>query len=114
MGSDLKDLTCVLPRKNEPALTDDQIEEYMQQLSNWKIVEEQGIKQLERAYKFNNFIEALAFTNKVGELAEKEDHHPAIKTEWGKVMLKWWTHAVKGLHRNDFIMAAKSDEVYTQ
>ena len=114
MGSDLKNLTCVPPRKNGPALTEDKIKEYMQQLSNWKIVEEQGIKQLERAYKFNNFIEALAFTNKVGELAEKEDHHPAIKTEWGKVTLKWWTHAVKGLHRNDFIMAAKSDSVYIQ
>jgi 4a-hydroxytetrahydrobiopterin dehydratase len=111
--SDLTNLSCILPRKSGPALTEDEIQKYMQQLSNWKIVEEQGIKQLERVYKFKNFIEALAFTNKVGELAEEQDHHPAIKTEWGKVTLTWWTHTVKGLHRNDFIMAAKSDAAYT-
>jgi len=67
---------------------------------------------LERAYKFKDFIAALAFTNKVGEIAEMEDHHPAILTEWGQVTLTWWTHTVKGLHLNDFIMAAKSDSVY--
>lgn len=112
--SDLTKLSCIPPRKSEPALTGGEIEEYMQQLSSWKIVEEEGINQLERVYKFKNFIEALAFTNKIGELAEAEDHHPSIKTEWGQVTLTWWTHTVKGLHRNDFIMAAKSDEVYTQ
>jgi 4a-hydroxytetrahydrobiopterin dehydratase len=86
----------------------------MQQLPSWRIIEEGGVKQVERTYKFKDFIEALAFTNKVGELAEAEDHHPAIKTEWGRVTVTWWTHTVKGLHRNDFIMAAKSDLIFTQ
>jgi 4a-hydroxytetrahydrobiopterin dehydratase len=75
-------------------------------------VEMEGVKRLERAYKFKNFREALEFTNQVGEIAEQEDHHPLIQIEWGKVTLNWWTHVIGGLHRNDFIMAAKSDRLY--
>jgi 4a-hydroxytetrahydrobiopterin dehydratase len=59
-------------------------------------------------------VQALDFTNKVGGLAEEEDHHPAILTEYGKVTVVWWTHAIKGLHRNDFIMAAKTDQLAAQ
>jgi 4a-hydroxytetrahydrobiopterin dehydratase len=77
-------------------------------------VERDGVKRLERVFKFRNFVEALGFTNKVGELAEAENHHPALLTEWGRVTVTWWTHAVKGLHRNDFIMAAKTDQAYTR
>ena len=58
---------------------------------------------------FPVFASALAFTNQVGALAEAEGHHPAILTEWGRVTVSWWTHAIRGLHRNDFIMAAKTD-----
>lgn len=59
-------------------------------------------------FKFKDFAEALAFTNKVGQIAEEEGHHPSILTEWGGVTVTWWTHKIKGLHRNDFIMAAKN------
>ncbi len=62
-----------------------------------------------RVFKFKNFLEALDFTNKVGEIAESEGHHPEITTEWGKVTVQWWTHKIKGLHENDFGMAAKTD-----
>ena len=55
---------------------------------------------------------ALEFTNQVGELAEQEDHHPSILTEWGRVTVTWWTHAVSGLHVNDFISAAKTDQLF--
>jgi 4a-hydroxytetrahydrobiopterin dehydratase len=79
----------------------------------WQIVERQNIKRLERLYKFKNFAEALAFTDKVGALAESEAHHPALLTEWGRVTVTWWTHKIKGMHRNDFIMAAKTDQLYT-
>ncbi len=88
------------------------IEAYRQQIPEWEIVEVNGVKRLQRAYKFKNFERALAFTNQVGDLAEEQDHHPLLQTEWGKVTVNWWTHKVNGLHRNDFIMAAKSDEVY--
>jgi 4a-hydroxytetrahydrobiopterin dehydratase len=79
---------------------------------DWEVVDIDEVKQLVRQYKFSNFIEALEFTSKIGELAEEEDHHPSILTEWGKVTVTWWTHAVGGLHLNDFITAAKSDQIY--
>ena len=59
-----------------------------------------------------DFAEALEFTNDVGAIAEEEGHHPAILTEWGRVTVTWWTHKIRGLHRNDFIMAAKTDQIY--
>ncbi|MEP0825876.1 MAG: 4a-hydroxytetrahydrobiopterin dehydratase, partial [Nitrososphaera sp.] len=63
----------------------------------------------EKSFAFKDFAEALAFTNRVGAIAEQEGHHPDILTEWGKVTVSWWTHKIKGLHKNDFIMAAKTD-----
>ena len=78
----------------------------------WKVVERDGIPHLERVFKLKNFVQALAFTNKVGAIAEEQGHHPLIVTEWGKVTVQWWTHVIRGLHRNDFIMAAKTDEIF--
>jgi 4a-hydroxytetrahydrobiopterin dehydratase len=75
------------------------------------VVEKNGIKRLEKSFKFKDFAEALAFTNKVGKMAEKEGHHPDILTEWGKVTVSWWTHKINGLHKNDFVMAAKTDSL---
>jgi 4a-hydroxytetrahydrobiopterin dehydratase len=69
------------------------------------------MKRLEKAFKFKNFLHALEFTNKIGTIAEEENHHPLIITEWGRVTLQWWTHKIGGLHKNDFIMAAKTDEL---
>ncbi len=109
---DLTQLKCVACRAGEPTVTDAEIAEYAPQVPEWRIVEREGTKRLEREFKFKNFREALAFTNKVGEIAEQEDHHPAIVTEWGKVTITWWTHTINGLHRNDFIMAAKTDRLY--
>lgn len=81
------------------------------EIPDWSVVERDGIARLERAFSFPNFVAALAFTNEVGALAEDAGHHPAITTEWGRVTVQWWTHTIAGLHRNDFIMAAKTDEV---
>ncbi len=64
------------------------------------------------SFKFKNFVQSLEFTNQVGALAEAEGHHPALLTEWGRVTVTWWTHKIKGLHRNDFIMAAKTDQLF--
>jgi 4a-hydroxytetrahydrobiopterin dehydratase len=102
---------CVACRKGEPALTDTEIESLKYHVPGWQIREVDGMKRLERTLKFRNFTDALDFTNKVGAIAEEEDHHPLIITEWGKVTLQWWTHVIGGLHKNDFIMAAKSDEL---
>ena len=107
----LMQMKCVACRKGEPTVTDAEIAEFHPQVPAWQIVERDGIKRLERVFKFDNFAQALAFTNKVGELAEAEGHHPALLVEWGKVKVQWWTHKIKGLHRNDFIMAAKTDQL---
>jgi 4a-hydroxytetrahydrobiopterin dehydratase len=109
---ELIQMKCVACRGGEPRLTDSEIAELHPQVVEWSVVEREGIERLERVFKFQNFAEALAFTNKAGEIAEEEDHHPAMLTEWGRVTVTWWTHKIKGLHRNDFIMAAKTDRVY--
>lgn len=101
---------CTACRADEPTVTEDEIVKLHREIPNWTIVEKDGIKRLERSLKFKNFQEALSFTNKIGSIAEEEGHHPAILTEWGKVSITWWTHKIRGLHRNDFIMAAKTDE----
>ena len=71
-----------------------------------------GIMQLERVFVFDNFVDALEFTKRVGQLAEAEGHHPALLTEWGRVTVTWWSHKIRGLHRNDFIMAARTDQLF--
>jgi 4a-hydroxytetrahydrobiopterin dehydratase len=112
MMTQLTQLKCVACRKGEPTVTDEEISEFRPQVPDWKILEVEGVKRLVRAFGFDNFVHALAFTNKIGELAEKEGHHPALLTEWGKVTVSWWTHKIGGLHRNDFIMAARSDQAF--
>ena len=109
---ELTQLKCTACRGGDPTLTDAEIADLQPQVPDWRVIEVNGIKRLERVFTFKDFVAALAFTNLVGDLAEEEGHHPAILTEWGRVTVSWWTHKIKGLHRNDFIMAAKTDEVY--
>jgi len=106
---ELIQMKCAACRKGEPTATEKEIAEFFPQIPEWRIVEHAGIKRLERTYRFKDFSQALSWTNKVGELAEAEGHHPALLTEWGKVTVMWWTHKIGGLHRNDFVMAAKTD-----
>ncbi len=108
----LHQMQCVACRKGEPTVTEAEVAEFRLQVPAWHIVNVDGINRLERTFTFPNFVEALNFTNKVGALAESEGHHPALLTEWGKVTVTWWTHKIGGLHRNDFIMAAKTDQLY--
>ncbi len=103
----LAEARCVPCRGGEPALSDAEIADALAQVPGWTVREMDGIKRLERVFTFKNFAAALEFTQRVGSLAEDEGHHPLIITEWGRVTVQWWTHVVKGLHRNDFIMAAK-------
>jgi 4a-hydroxytetrahydrobiopterin dehydratase len=109
----LTHMKCIPCRGGVPTLTDDEVARLLPQVPEWAVVEREGIKRIERLFKTHNFAEALAFTNKVGALAEEEGHHPAILTEWGKVTVTLWTHAIKGLHQNDFIMAAKINKLFT-
>jgi 4a-hydroxytetrahydrobiopterin dehydratase len=103
---------CVACRKNSPGLSDSEIAELKCQVDQWEVIKRDTVSKLERTFRFYNFSDALAFTTKIGEIAEAEDHHPSILTEWGKVTVTWWTHAIGGLHRNDFIMAGKTDRIF--
>ncbi|HLA25286.1 MAG TPA: 4a-hydroxytetrahydrobiopterin dehydratase [bacterium] len=110
--AELAKQTCVACRGGEPPMSDVEIRQMRSEVPNWTVEERDGIKRLERVFRFDDFTQALAFTDRVGEIAEAQGHHPALLTEWGRVTVTWWTHKIKGLHRNDFIMAAKSDELY--
>jgi 4a-hydroxytetrahydrobiopterin dehydratase len=102
---------CAACRADAPKATPEEIEKLKPQIPQWTITDVDGIKRLMRTYKFADFKEALAFTNKVGAIAEEEGHHPEIVTGWGEVTVGWWTHKIGGLHVNDFIMAAKTDDL---
>ncbi len=108
---DLAKGRCTACKVGEPTLTDAEVAELHIQIPDWQMVEKDGIRRIERSFDFKNFLEALNFTNKVGDIAEAEGHHPGIMTEWGRVTVEWWTHKIKGLHRNDFLMAAKTDRL---
>ncbi len=108
---DLAAMRCEACRADAPVVSEQEVQALHPQAPSWDIITEDSIRRLQRVFKFNNFAEALDFTNKVGALAEEEGHHPAILTEYGKVTVTWWSHKIKGLHKNDFIMAAKTDKL---
>jgi 4a-hydroxytetrahydrobiopterin dehydratase len=81
------------------------------QVPDWTLVERENMQRLERVFRLRDYAEALSFMNRVGALAEAEGHHPAILTEWGQMTVALWTHKIRGLHRNDFVMAAKIDSL---
>lgn len=105
---------CVACRRDSPQATEAEIAELKREIPDWHLVKRDGIARLERVFDFPSFADALAFTNRVGALAEAEGHHPALLTEWGRVTVTWWTHKIRGLHRNDFIMAAKTDALVAE
>lgn len=106
---DLMEMRCEACRVGSPLASQVEIDQFMLQLPGWEVIDDEGVKKLRCRFHFANFKQALAFTNKVGELAEQQEHHPAILTEWGQVTVTWWTHKIRGLHINDFVMAAKTD-----
>jgi 4a-hydroxytetrahydrobiopterin dehydratase len=103
---------CVACRADAPPVTDAELRDLKREIPDWRVVEREGIKRLERVFTLPDFAAALAFTNRVGAIAEAEGHHPALLTEWGRVTVTWWTHAIKAVHRNDVIMAAKTDALF--
>ena len=103
---------CVACRRDSPSVTSNEIDELHPTVADWELLDDSGIPKLDRIFSFRNFQQALDFTNAIGELAEAEGHHPKLVTEWGRVGVTWWTHKIRNLHRNDFIMAAKTDQLY--
>lgn len=103
---------CVPCTGSEPKLTEEEIKELWLETPMWQVEEEDGVKHLRRTFEFESFSEALGFTYHVGMLAEQQRHHPVLTTRYRSVTVDWWTHAIGGLHRNDFIMATKTDQTY--
>ena len=110
--AELSKQNCEACRADAPLISEDELRELMPNIPDWRVIVVDGVMQLEREFKFKDFAQALAFCNRVGDIAEAEDHHPAILTEWGRVTVTWWSHKIRGLHKNDLIMAARTDELY--
>lgn len=110
--SDLAERNCQPCWADSPPVAASGRSALLAQLTGWSIEQAAGMDQLRAQFAFANFAKALAFTNRVGELAEAADHHPRIVLEWGKVEVRWWTHAIGGLHENDFIMAARTSDAF--
>jgi 4a-hydroxytetrahydrobiopterin dehydratase len=89
-----------------------EIHEQMKSLPDWKLITVDGIPQIQRTFTFPDFKQAMTFTDQVGVIAEADEHHPTILTEWGKVTVTWWTHTQKGLTPDDFNQAALTDAAY--
>jgi 4a-hydroxytetrahydrobiopterin dehydratase len=100
---------CVPCRGGVPPLTAAEIRELSPQVPDWRVVERDGVARIEREFAFPDFRSAMAFAVRVGELADAEDHHPDLHVAWGRVRVETWTHKIRGLHRNDFVLAAKID-----
>ena len=106
---DYSQMKCEVCRVGAPLVTADEVEDFLKQHPQWGKLVIDGEDRIQRIFQFKDFEQALAFTNRVGALAEEEGHHPALLTEWGRVTVGWWTHKIHGLHVNDFIMASKTD-----
>jgi 4a-hydroxytetrahydrobiopterin dehydratase len=109
--SDLCDLTCEACREGAPMVSQEEQSSLIEEIPGWSINTD-PCDMLVKKFIFDDYETALAFTNAVAELAEAEGHHPKLILEWGLVYVSWWTHKINGLHKNDFICAAKTDLLY--
>ena len=108
--SDLASNTCEACRIDAPLVSDDEVSILINEIEGWDVIDD-GVKKLKKEFSFSNYSDSVDFLNKVADMAEKEDHHPQIILEWGKVTVIWWSHKIKGLHKNDFICAAKTNNI---
>ena len=114
MSNELSQSSCEACRLDAPVLSEQEIKELAPQIPSWIVHEEDGIKRLICSFAFSSYEDSVNFTNKVAKLAEEEDHHPEIILEWGNVTVSWWSHKIKGLHKNDFICASKTDDLFKE
>ena len=105
---------CVACRRDSPLVTQEEVAELRPQIPDWDLTNSDGIDRLQRVFKFGNFADALEFATALGGAADAEGHHPRLTVEWGRVGVDWWTHKIRGLHRNDFIMAARTDAMFAE
>jgi 4a-hydroxytetrahydrobiopterin dehydratase len=109
--NELASLHCTQIKADTPRLNLPEVSTLITKLPSWGTYEKDGDLRLEKIFHFEDFRQAITFTDRVAQLANEEDPHPVFLTEWGKVTVAWWTHTIKGLHQNDFFMAAKTDQL---
>ncbi len=105
---------CEPCRRDAPPATAQEQASFLTEHPDWTVRTEDDIPRLERCFRFPDFASALAFANRVGELAEAEGHHPSLQVDWGRVCVRWWTHKIKALHRNDLVMATRTDALFDE
>ena len=110
--SELAQERCIACRRDSPAVSGPEIATLLSHTPDWGFIDSDGVPKLDRVFRFRDFAQAIDFTNRIAALAEEEGHHPRLVTEWGRVQVTWWTHKIRNLHRNDFVMAPKTSEVY--
>ena len=108
--SDLASSSCEACRIDASIVSDDEALLLIKEIEGWDVIDD-GVKKLKKEFSFSNYSDSVDFSNKVADMAEQEDHHPQIILEWGKVTVIWWSHKIKGLHKNDFICAAKTNNI---
>lgn len=108
----LSEMKCEACRADATPATPEEQEKFGREIPDWEVKTVDGVDRLVRSYSFKNFAEALAFTNRIGAIAEEAGHHPKLVTEWGRCEVSWWSHEMGGLHRNDYILAARTDKAF--
>jgi len=110
--NELSKLTCEACKGDDSPLTNKEIGGYLKEVDGWEVIEESGIQKLKRVFLTLNYGKSIEFTNDVARIAERADHHPQLIVDYGAVAVIWWSHKIKGLHKNDFIMAAKTSDLF--
>ena len=108
--SDLASSACEACRIDATTVSNNEASMLIKEIEGWDLIND-GIKKLKKEFSFSNYSDSVDFSNKIADMAEQEDHHPQIILEWGKVTVIWWSHKIKGLHKNDFICAAKTNNI---
>jgi 4a-hydroxytetrahydrobiopterin dehydratase len=108
--NDLSSQSCEACQIDAPKVPQDQIQILLSEINGWVLIDE-PINKIQKVFSFKSYKDSVDFSNKVASLADDEDHHPQIVLEWGKVTVIWWSHKIEGLHKNDFICAAKTDKL---
>ena len=108
--NDLSSQSCEACQIDAPKVPQDQIQILLSEINGWVLIDE-PINKIQKVFSFKSYKDSVDFSNKVASLADDEDHHPQIILEWGKVTVIWWSHKIEGLHKNDFICAAKTDKL---
>ena len=114
MNKPLNEMNCEPCRSGGQPVTDAAARDLIGKIPEWRRETRKGVERLSREFGFVDFDDAFAFSGRIADLAREQDHHPAILVEYGKVTISWWTHKINGLHLNDFIMAAKTDDIFRE